>query len=335
MLPIPRRKALSIVALGLFAPQLVLAQKPLGPGSTVRIVTPFPPGSSYDGFARKLAEKLGAKLGCTVIVDPKLGAGTTLAAIEVKRNLPDGQTLLLTSADALVSSPLTIKVPYNPKEDFTPIGKLLDSPVVLMLGSQYNARNLQQFVELAKAAKDPVAYGTFGPGTMPHLVLEAFSRKADIKLLPVAYRGTSQALQDVLGGQIALAIVTPGQASMGEATGKARAIAVVGTRRAPSLPNVPTFAESGFDSYFTSRNAWASLFGPAKMDPALVSQIFNAATRAMQEADLQQWMREQDLVAANVPAAKFKTDLDTEIQTVSRFILEDLKLQPQDLAGPR
>lgn len=335
MLQLSRRQALSWVACGLAWPKGSLAQKPLSPGSTVRIVTPFPPGSSYDGFARKLSEKLAAKLGCTVIVDPRLGAGTTLAAIEVRRGAPDGTTLLMTSADALVSSPLTIKVPYNPKEDFTPIGKLIDSPVVLVVGSRYRSRNLAQFVEEANASKDPLAYGTFGPGTMPHLVLESFSRKAGIKMLPVAYRGTSQALQDVLGGQIALAIVTPGQAGMAVATGKARAMAVVGTRRAPSLPDVPTFAESGFDGYFASRNAWASLFGPAKMDPALVAQIYNASTQAMQEPDLAQWMRDQDLLASNVPAARFRSDLDAEIQTVSRFIREDLKLQPQDLTETR
>ncbi|MES2184610.1 MAG: tripartite tricarboxylate transporter substrate binding protein [Pseudomonadota bacterium] len=302
------------------------------PTRPIRLVAPYPAGSVFDAVGRRVADALATRLKVGVVIDNKPGAGGALSANEVLRAVPDGYTLLITVADPLVTTPATMKVNYNPRTDFTPIVKLARSYPVLMIGTAYQSTNLAEFVGEAKASKVPLTYGSFGTGSFPQLVLESVANKAEIKLSNIPYRGTPQALNDMLAGMITLAFTSPSQAAPYIVQGKARALAIMGSARSPVLPQVPTFAESGFDNFFTRRDSWLGLLGPAGMDPRLVERIRDHAQQVMQDPEMVKWLATLDMsLDSGTSVAKFRADMDAEVVAVTKFIQDELKIQPQDL----
>ncbi|MES2958278.1 MAG: tripartite tricarboxylate transporter substrate binding protein [Pseudomonadota bacterium] len=320
---------------GLLAwPSLGMAQEAASayPSRPIRLVAPYPAGSVFDAVGRRLADALSAHLAGSVVVENKTGAGGAVGAMEVIRSAPNGYNLLLTVADPLVTTPATMKVSYDPRNDFTPITKLVRSYPVLMIHSSYKSTTLKEFVEEAKAATNPLTYGSFGTGSFPQLVLESVARKAGFKLTNVPYRGTPPAMNDMLANQITLAFTSPSQAAAYAAQGKARALAIMGPERSPALPQVATFAESGFDNFFTRRDSWLGLFGPANMPVALVEKLRSHVRAVIQEAEFAKWLASMDMtVAPATSAERFRADIDAEVQAVTKFIRDELKVQPQDL----
>ena len=158
------------------------------------------------------------------------------------------------------------------------------------------------------------------------------ANKADIRLSNIPYRGTPQALNDMLAGMITLAFTSPSQAAPYIAQGKARALAIMGPARSPVLPQVPTFAESGFDNFFTRRDSWLGLLGPAGMDPQLVEKIRDHAQQVMQDPEMVKWLATLDMsLDSGTSVAKFREDMDAEVLAVTKFIQDELKVQPQEL----
>ncbi|MCJ0764922.1 Bug family tripartite tricarboxylate transporter substrate binding protein [Variovorax terrae] len=329
-----RRQLLCIGAGWAAAPTLGMAQDTISayPSSPVRLVAPFPAGSVFDAVGRKLADSLSARMKGSVVIDNKTGAGGAIGASEVLRAPPNGYTLLLTVADPLVTTPATMRVSYNPRTDFTPIMKLVRSYPVLLIHSSYKSTNLREFVEEARAASAPLTYGSFGTGSFPQLVMESVASKAGVKLTNVPYRGTPPAMNDMLANQITLAFTSVGQAGPLIAQGKARALAIMGPSRSPVLPQIATFAESGFDNFFTRRDSWLGLLGPAKMPADLVEKIRGHARAVLQDPEMLKWLATLDMsVDSGTSAAQFRADMDTEVLAVTKFIRDELKVQPQEL----
>ncbi|MDB5873223.1 MAG: extra-cytoplasmic solute receptor family protein [Ramlibacter sp.] len=329
------RRQLLAIGGGLIAiPSFGLAQESVEawPSRPIRLVAPFPAGSVFDAVGRKLADAMSARMKSGVVIDNKAGAGGAIGAGEVLRSPPNGYTLLLTVADPLVTTPATMKVNYDPRTDFTPIIKLVRSYPVLLIHSSYKSTNLKEFVEEARAAKAPLTYGSFGTGSFPQLVMESVAGKGNMKLTNVPYRGTPPAMNDMLANQITLAFTSPGQAAPLIAQGKARALAIMGPARSPVLPQVATFAESGFDNFFTRRDSWLGLLGPAKMPAELVEKIRGHARAVLQDPEMARWLATLDMsVDSGTSTAQFRADMDAEVLAVTRFIRDELKVQPQEL----
>jgi len=255
--------ALSLVTLGAFAAY---------PDRPIKLVVPFPAGGPTDIVARPLAQELGKALGESVVVENRGGAGGSIAADLVAKSSPDGYTLLMgTVGTNAINGALYSKLPYDVVKDFTPVALVASSPVVLVVNPKAPYKTLADYIAAARAKPGTVAFGSAGAGTPGHLTAEMFASAAHVKLQHVPYKGSAPAINDLLGFQIP-SMFDPLQSQIAHIkAGTLHALAVSGTSRAPVLPNVPTFAESGVKG--VESRAWWAIFGPAKMPPAVTARL--------------------------------------------------------------
>ena len=220
------------------------------PEKAITLIVPYPPGGATDILARKLAGPLGQRLGQTVIVENKAGAGTAIGATAVAKSAPDGYTLLISSNTTFtVNAALKSSLPYDPQKDFESIGLIGSSPLVLLANPKLPANNVKELLALAKADPKGLNFGSFGVGTSAHLAGEMFKVMTGANMVHVAYRGSAPAMTDLIGGQISLTFDTSVAAMPQMATGKVKALAVTTRQRSPQMPQVPSVAEAGFPDY--------------------------------------------------------------------------------------
>lgn len=220
------------------------------PEKAITLIVPYPPGGATDILARKLAGPLGQRLGQTVIVENKAGAGTAIGATALAKSAPDGYTLLISSNTTFtVNAALKKNLPYDPQKDFESIGLIGSSPLVLLAHPKVPANNVKELLALAKADPKGLNFGSFGVGTSAHLAGEMFKVMTGANMVHVAYRGSAPAMTDLIGGQIPLSFDTSVAAMPQMATGKVKAIAVTTRQRSPQMPQVPSVAEAGFPDY--------------------------------------------------------------------------------------
>ena len=242
------------------------------PNKPVTIVVPFAAGQSGDVLARLLGEGLTKIWGKTLVVDNKSGAGGTLGSQFVKAAPADGYTLLLGSSGPMAIAPHLIKnAGYDPRKDFTPIMVAAGVAQVLVVNANSPIRTLKDLVAAAKAKPGKVTYGSGGNGSTQHLTMEYLNDVAGIDMLHVPYKGTTPAYNDLFGGQIdALFDSQPGVMPFLQA-GKARVLAVSTAQRVPSLPDVPTVAESGYAGFDVL--GWLGIVAPKGLDPAIQRKL--------------------------------------------------------------
>jgi len=262
------------IALLISAP--LLAQQPF-PHKPIRIVVPFSPGGGGDFVARKVAARLGERTGVSVVVDNRAGASGNLGAELVVRSTPDGYTILSTSSTYGIQASLG-KQPFDPIKDVTPIIAMSRSPAVIIVRPASSFRTLQDLIDAAKKQPGHLTYGTAGVGAIAHMNMEHMASVAGIRMTHVPYKGSSQALTDMLGGNIDVTTANPMVASPLVRSGRVRALAVGGNSRLPTLPDVPTYTEAGlkgFDPF-----DWKALIGPKGM-PAAALQRLNSEVNAI------------------------------------------------------
>jgi tripartite-type tricarboxylate transporter receptor subunit TctC len=250
------------------------------PERPVTLIVPFPPGGAADVLGRIMAKKIGEKLGQTVIVDNRPGAGTVIGAEAVAKAQPDGYTLLISSGTTFTVNPaIHTQLPYDPVSSFEPLGIVGRTPLILLANPKTPVDTLQQLVAAAKAAPDKFTYGSFGNGTTAHFAGEMIKSVTGIKLLHVPYRGSSPAMSDLIGGQISLSVDTAAAAAPQIKSGKVKAIAVTSARRSALLPNVPTAAEAGYPAI--DMDTWVALFGPRGLAPVVKEKLAQALASVM------------------------------------------------------
>lgn len=259
------------------------------PDRPVRLVVPYPAGGSADVLARLLGQKLGERLGQNIIVENRAGAGTALGARAVATSAPDGYTLLMGTVSSHAINPAMSNVGYDPVADFTPITRLASIQFVLIAHPSVPVNTLADVVRLAKEKPRSISYSSAGPGTSNHLAGELLSSAANIELLHVPYRGSSPALQDLVGGQVNLMFDLQATADKYVQTGKVKALAVTGARRSALLPNVPTVAESGYPGFEVT--AWFGLFAPRGVPQAIVDKLNADAVAVIQTAEFQERLK--------------------------------------------
>ena len=251
---------------------------------------PYPPGGATDILARKLAGPMGQRLGQTVIVENKAGAGTAIGAVALAKSAPDGYTLLISSNTTFtVNAALKKSLPYDPQKDFESIGLIGSSPLVLLANPKVPANNVKELLALAKADPKGLNFGSFGVGTSAHMAGEMFKVMTGANMVHVAYRGSAPAMTDLIGGQIPLSFDTSVAAMPQMATGKVKAIAVTTRQRSPQMPQVPSVAEAGFPDY--EMVPWIGLVArrgmPAEVSGKLAQALKDSVNDPVVKAELQ------------------------------------------------
>jgi tripartite-type tricarboxylate transporter receptor subunit TctC len=259
-----------LIAASLALPAFVCAQSDY-PARPIRIVVPFSPGGAVDGPMRAIAEQLGRRLKQQVIIENRPGAGATIGSEIVAKSAADGYTLLLASQTNAISASLYSKLAFNPIDDFAGISLLGREPGALVVHPSLPVNNVVELVALAKAKPGELNYASSGNGSGQHLFMALFASMAGITLTHVPYKGSGQAVTDLLAGTVPMAL--PGAAAMVKhvKAGKLRALATTGAQRAAQLPDVPTLAESGFAGY--AAYVWMGLLAPKGTPKAVIEKL--------------------------------------------------------------
>jgi tripartite-type tricarboxylate transporter receptor subunit TctC len=278
--PITRRHLIlhaSTLAAALAAPTLTRAQA--WPAKPLTLIAPYPAGGGIDVVARLIAERLGPRIGQTVNVDNKPGAGATLGATALARSAPDGYTLMLGSlVDYAIAPHVHKNLPFDMARDLLPVLDCGYGTVVLVVNADLPAKTVRELIALAKAKPGELSYASSGIGGLQHLNAEMFKQMAGVDLTHVPYKGTAQLLPDLLAGRVPMAIDSLPAHLPHIRSGKTRALAVASAMRSSTLPDVPTMAEAGVAGYESSTNY--TLFVPAKT-PAEAVALLNRETNAV------------------------------------------------------
>ena len=268
-----RMFAAAMAAAAVLAAAPVVAQQ-AWPAKPLKLIVPYAPGGSTDQLSRAIAERLGVALGQAVVVDNRPGGNTIIGAEATAKSPPDGYTMFMGSSGSLAVNPqVYAKLPYDPNRDFAYVTLTAASPLVLVVNPSVPARNLKEFVDLAKAKPGGVTFASVGNGNPLHLAGELFKSMAGVDMLHVPYNGSAPALTALLGGQVDSMFDVVLTATPHVKAGKLRALGITGPRRVSALPDVPTIAESGYPGYDAS--IWFGIVVP-KGTPQPVVQRLNA-----------------------------------------------------------
>jgi len=258
-------------ALGLAAPRPGHAQESY-PDRPIRVVLPFAAGGGADIITRIFSDCLSARLGQSIVVENRGGAGGNIGTEIVARAPADGYTLLVSTISTQVLNRFLYKrLPYNARQDFVAISQIGQTSNVLIARANLPAANVQELIALAKKSPEEYTFGSSGTGTILHLSGEIFARMAGIQMTHVPYRGSALAMNDLLSSQLDTAFDIPTGVVQQVQEGRVRALAVTAKQRSPLLPNVPTMAESGLPDYETY--IWHGLFAPAATPAAIVERL--------------------------------------------------------------
>jgi len=261
-----------LCALGAAAWGPAVAQEAAFPNKPITLVIPFPPGGATDVLGRLIGKKLGDKLGQSVVIDNRAGAGTTIGATYVAKAAPDGYTLLMSSGTTFTVNPaVRAKLPYDPVKSFEPIGIAGRTSLILLANKDVPVSDVKQFVAMVKAAPDKYSYGSYGAGTTSQFAGEMFFHAAGLKIQHVPYKGSAPAMVDLMGGQVPFTVDTVSAALPQLKDGKIKAIAVTAGKRSALLPKVPTLAESGYPGL--EMDTWLALVAPRGLPPAVKARL--------------------------------------------------------------
>lgn len=243
-------------------------------GGVSRIVVPFAAGGAREFPARAIQQELGKELGQNWIVEAKPGAGGAIGTVAVAKSEPDGRTLLMAASSHFVTAAIGAKPAYDPIKEFQVVANLGDQNYLLMISAELPARNLAEFIALARSKAGQFNYGSAGVGSSTHLAMAYFVKSAGLDMLHVPYKGTAEAANDVGGGRCqAVMVPTAGSAAFRQ-DARFRLLGITGRKRSPLVPQLPTIAEAGLPKF--EFESWFGLIGPAGMPRAVVEKI-NAA----------------------------------------------------------
>ncbi len=272
----------------------VKAQNESWPAKPIRTVVPFPAGGGTDIVARSVTQKIAGSTKWTFVIENKPGAGGNLGIDTAAKAQADGYTLVIGQTSNLAINPtLYSKLPYDPVKDLTPIGLIGNAPLVLVVATDSPFKTLADVVRAAKAQPGTINYATSGNGTVAHLATELLQKEAAIKLTHIPYRGATQGINDLIGGQVQLYMSSVPTLIGQIKSGKLRALAVTAALRTDDLPQTPTIAESGYKGF--EAVTWFGLLGPAKLPAAVVSSANAELNKALNSSDLRKKLEDQGL----------------------------------------
>ena len=267
------------------------------PERPIRLVVPFPPGSSPDLIARTVAEPLAAALGQAVVVENRPGAGGNIGTAQVARAQPDGHTFVFTIQGPLVTAPmLSRSLGYDPQRDLVPVTLVATSPNVLVVSPALGANTLAEFVRYAKARPGQLNYGSVGNGSASHLAMELFKTRAGVDLVHVPYQGFPQVVNAMLAGQVQASFMVPAIAMGQVRAGKLKALGVTTLGRTSALPELPTLAEQGYAGF--EAISWQAVLAPAGTPQGVVERMSRELVRIIRSDEVRSRMLAQYFTAA-------------------------------------
>lgn len=272
------------------------------PSKPVKLIVPFAPGGFTDVVARILGQKLSTSMGQQFIIENKAGAGSIIGTDFVAKSPADGYTLVMVSTTHVISPWIYKSMPYDPIRSFTTVTKLVDSPYVLLVNPKVPARNVQEFIALAKAAPDTIHYASSGNGSAQHLMGGLFVNMTGAKLKHVPYKGSSGAANDLVAGVVESSFAGVPNALAQVPQGRLKALAVTTAKRIPQLPDVPTLQEAGVPGYEAS--VWLALLAPSGTPRDIVDKLNSEIGKLMASADTKRALFDAGVeVAPSTPEA--------------------------------
>jgi tripartite-type tricarboxylate transporter receptor subunit TctC len=320
------RRAIAI-ACALFLLGTSAASAQTYPSKPIRIVVPFVAGGAVDLLARIMGQKLSESLGQPVIVENRPGAGGNAAADLVAKSPPDGYTIFQTTNGLAISPALYRKLPFDPVKDLVPVTQLVASQLLLVATPSLPAKTTRELIALAKEKPGTLNYGMTGIGNPLHLTMEMLMHAAGVKFQAIPYRGDAPLNTALIAGEVHLAVVPFATAKPNIESGHVRGLGIAGAQRSPSLPDVPTIAESGVPDFESS--SWQGWFVPAGTPPAVIALIQRKAAEALKMPDVRARMdATANEVVGSTPeafAVKYKDDM-------ARFakVVKDARIPQQD-----
>jgi tripartite-type tricarboxylate transporter receptor subunit TctC len=320
MFHLPRR-SLVLGALGLVAAASAHAQPAWPSAKPVTLIVPFTAGGGTDGIARLFAQKLSQQIGQSVVVDNVGGGGGTIGTQKAAQAAPDGYTILMAvdspAAIAQYVNPQAVK--YDTQRDFAPVGMLSTLPLVIMGRPGLPASSFQDVIALAKASPGKLTYATSGIGTVLHLAMERYQQQAGFSLVHVPYRGGAQAITDLIGNQVDLAILPTGSAVPLVSSKKVKGLAVTDAHRLAALPEVPSITElPGFKDL--AMTAWIGIFAPAGTPAPVIERLNAEMNKVLQMPDVRAKFDEQAIIAGGGSAADFGAFVKSEQSRYERIV---------------
>ena len=299
-------------------PLIAGAQADAFPAKAIRIVVPFPPGGATDAAARLVALKMSEHWGQPVVIDNKAGAGGNVGSDIVAKSAPDGYTLVMgVTGSHAINTSLYSRMPYDPMVDFVAISQVAVVPNVLVVHPSVPAKNLAELVALAKKEPGKLNYASLGNGTAAHLGMEMLKTEAGIDITHVPYKGSAPAVSDLLGGQVQMMVDGLPSALPHVKAGKLRAIALTSLHRAPSLPDLPTIAET-YPGFYA--DAWSGLFAPKGTPQPVVDKLSAEVQRILKLPDVREKLMALGAEPVGSTQAEFTAHVRREIDKWAKVV---------------
>jgi len=290
--------------------------------STVRLGVPFATGWPTDIAARVIAPLLSEALGKTVIVDNRVGATGAIGAEFVARSNPDGQTILFGTSSIMAANPALVpKLPYDPVNDFAPVGQVATIENILVVHPSVPAGNVQELIRYARDNPGKLFYGSSGMGSTYHLGAELFANQAKVQISHVPYKGQGPAAQDLLAGHLQLMFDAFNSAYPNIKAGRVKALGIASAKRHPDLPDLPTISEQGLNGYVTT--IWLALFVPVKTPKPAIDKLNQALMGIMQQADVKERFTKLGMQAAPLTPPELDQMLRKELAMWTRVVKEN------------
>lgn len=289
------------------------------PSKPIKLVVPYAPGGSTDVVGRVIAEYLGNRLGQNIVVENRPGKGASIGTSQVAKAPPDGYTLLVSNISSFaIAPPLYGDLDYDPVNDFTHITLASFNPSVLVVNPSFPAKTLAEYVAYAKANPDKLAFATSGPGSSNHILGTMLGLKAGIKLVHIPYRGAGPAMQDTMAGNVPSMFDSLPSAAPHIKAGKVRALAVSGSERNPSFPDVPTMKEQGFPDLVSY--SWFGLSGPAKLPAPIVERLAAEMQVVLKDPTVVKRWQEIGAESSTMTPAEYTQFVKTELEKATAAV---------------
>ena len=284
----------------------------------IRLIVPYVPGGGTDILSRLLGPAIGEEFGQQVVIDNRPGGGSTIGTQMVAKAAPDGLTIGMIDAAFVTNPSLMAKLPYDTLKDFTPIVFVATSPLVMVVPPALPVKSVAEFVAYAKARPGQLSFGSAGTGTGVHLAAEQLRAVAGLEIQHIPYKGTGQAVTELIGGQTAMLFVTQSSAKPMSAAGRVRPLAITSPKRSTVMPEVPTFAEAGYPS--VDAVTINGIVAPTGTPPDYVQRVNGAVQKALRNRDTLEKMTEQGFITAGGTPEEFAAWIRAEIPKWARVV---------------
>jgi tripartite-type tricarboxylate transporter receptor subunit TctC len=295
------------------------------PAKAVRFIVPYPPGGSTDLAARTVAERLTRSLGQQVVVENRGGAAGAIGTTEVARAAPDGHTILF-AADTVITLHLVASVPFDMQRDFVPITMVTIQPIAVAVHPSLGVNTIQELIAYGKRNPGKLSFAHSGTGTGQHFSGELLKKMAGIDMVHVPYKGGGPAVQDLVGGQVPMAVMGSTPLIPHHRAGRIKILAFTTRERFPTLPDIPTLHESGFGGFDTSQ--WLGLLAPKGTAPGAISTLHAETARVLAMPDVRQRLEQAALQAVGNTPGEFKAQIDADIERWTR-LAHEIGIKPQ------